>query len=83
MANEEGTSSTRRGSDPENLKKLNGRTGGGDSGGGAYPNPHSGGGDKKDGGDFKGGQSDQAYYGEGQLGEEKLAGNSNAPSTQR
>lgn len=52
----------------------------GESGGGPYPNPHSG----KDKGDkFKGGQSDQAYYGEGQLGEDKLADNENAPSTQR
>ena len=53
----------------------------GESGGGAYPNPHSGG-DKKDGGNFKGGQSDQAYYGNGQLGEKKVGENENAPSKQ-
>ncbi len=54
----------------------------GESGGGPYPNPHSGKQGKKTG-KFKGGQSDQAYYGAGQLGEEKLADNENAPSTQR
>jgi hypothetical protein len=53
----------------------------GESGGGPYPNPHSG---KDEGkhGNFKGGQSDQAYYGEGQLGEEQVGDNENAPSTQ-
>ena len=51
----------------------------GESGGGAYPNPHSG---KEKSGDFKGGQSDQAYYGDGQLGEEEVGDNENAPSTE-
>ena len=51
----------------------------GESGGGPYPNPHTGK-DKPDG--FKGGQSDQAYYGEGQLGEQELGDNANAPSTE-
>ena len=52
----------------------------GESGGGAYP---------RDGEDpdpkhrnFKGGQSDQAYYGDGQLGEKQLEENENAPSTE-
>ena len=51
-----------------------------ESGGGPYPNPHHG--KEADAGDFKGGQSDQSYYGEGQLGEEQLAGNDNAASTE-
>lgn len=52
----------------------------GESGGGPYPNPHS----RKDQGrgNFKGGQSDQAYYGKGQLGDEQLDENENAPSTE-
>jgi hypothetical protein len=51
----------------------------GESGGGPYPNPHTG---KKKAGGFKGGQSDQSYYGHGQLGEKDLGENPNAPSTQ-
>jgi hypothetical protein len=53
----------------------------GESGGGPYPNPHRG--KEADAGDFKGGQSDQSYYGDGQLGDEELADNENAPSTER
>ena len=53
----------------------------GESGGGPYPNPHHG--KSANAGDFKGGQSDQSYYGDGQLGEEELAANENAPSTER
>lgn len=48
----------------------------GESQGGAYPNPHTG----KDGGTFDGGQSGKAYHGTGQLGEEKVGENDNAPS---
>jgi hypothetical protein len=40
----------------------------GQSGGGAYPNPHSG----KDEDGFRGGQSDAAYYGKDQLGDDQL-----------
>ena len=50
-----------------------------ESGGGPYPNPHSG---KEKSGDFKGGQSNQAYYGDGQLGEEEVGENENAASTE-
>ena len=54
-----------------------------ESGGGPYPNPH----DAKDEarGDFKGGQSNQAYYGPGQLGEHELGEDAepNAPSDER
>ncbi len=38
----------------------------GESGGGPYPNPHSG----KDNPDFKGGGSDHSYYGGGRDDEE-------------
>ena len=61
--------------------KLNGRGGGGDSGGGAYPNPHSG----KEGGDRegltgRGGQTEMPYHGHGQLGEDETGDNPNAPA---
>jgi hypothetical protein len=59
---------------------LNGREGGGDSGGGAYPNPHTG--KKASNGGFMGhgGQTGMAYHGTGQLGEEETGGNANAPA---
>lgn len=57
-----------------------GRGGGGESGGGAYPNPHTG----KDGGGGgfmgHGGQTEMPYHGSGQLGEEEVGGNENAPA---
>lgn len=47
------------------------KSGGGESGGGAYPNPHTGKEERGEGGDFDGGQSEKSYYGGGQLdGEE-------------
>jgi hypothetical protein len=52
----------------------------GESGGGPYPNPHRG--KEADAGGFKSGQSDQSYYGDGQLGDKELAGNENARSTE-
>jgi hypothetical protein len=61
--------------------KLNGRQGGGDSGGGAYPNPHSGKeGGAKDGFTGTGGQTEQPYHGPGQLGEDGTSDNPNAPA---
>jgi hypothetical protein len=63
--------------------KLSGRRGGGDSGGGAYPNPHSGkeaeDGDK-DGFLGRGGQTEMPYHGHGRLGEEETGDNPNAPA---
>lgn len=58
--------------------KLNGREGGGESGGGAYPNPHSGKKGKKDGFMGSGGQTETPYHGHGRLGEEKTGDNPNA-----
>ena len=66
--------------DPETRAEFQGRSGGGDSGGGAYPNPHTG---KKPGnGGFMGhgGQTEMPYYGAGQLGEKAVDGNANSPA---
>ncbi|MFN3945980.1 MAG: hypothetical protein ACK4K7_13735 [Allosphingosinicella sp.] len=59
-----------------------GRSGGGQSGGGAYPNPHAGKEDSATGGGFMGhgGQTGMEYHGTGQLGEKKTGGNFNAPT---
>jgi hypothetical protein len=51
----------------------------GESGGGPYRNPHSG----KKPGNWHGGQTEQAYHGAGQLGEQKTAEQPNAGSRQR
>lgn len=56
----------------EAMKELTGKGGGGESNGGAYPNPHTGK-EKRGGPDkpFSGGQSDNRYF-----GPEDAAGNS-------
>ncbi len=52
---------------------------GGESGGGAYPNPHSG----KDSAGYKGDQSGgSGYYGKGQLGDKDVDETDNAPAEQ-
>jgi len=62
---------------------MNGRSGGGDSGGGAYPNPHTGKEGKRGGFLDHGGQTDMGYHGTGQLGDEEVGGgNENAPAKQ-
>jgi len=48
----------------------------GESGGGAYPNPHTG----KDKGSFHGGQSEPGYFGKGQLGDKDVGETHNAPN---
>lgn len=71
---------------PQDKKDFNGRfaaLGGGDSGGGAYPNPHTG--KEGEGSDSEGfmghgGQSEMPYTGGGQLGDKQLGGNANAPA---
>lgn len=57
----------------------------GESGGGAYPNPHSGKDGGKAGGGFleHGGQSNQGYYGKGQLGDKDVGESENAVSTEK
>jgi len=55
----------------------------GESGGGHYPNPHDDGDEKETDRDSSlghGGQSEIAYHGTGQLGEEKLGPNPNSPA---
>ena len=54
--------------------------GGGESQGGAYPNPHTGKKPTKGGYMGKGGQTEMEYHGQGQLGEQVLEGNENAPA---
>jgi hypothetical protein len=50
---------------------THGKSGGGDSAGGAYPNPHTGKEARGESGSFDGGQSEQGYYGGDKLdGEE-------------
>ena len=62
---------------------THGKDGAGESDGGAYPNPHTG--KKSKGGGFMGhgGQTDMAYHGTGQLGDDPVEDqdNTNAPST--
>ena len=51
--------------DSEEMGRVHGRTSGAESGGGAYPNPHSHAGEAPDssGIEFSGGQAEKAYYG--------------------
>ena len=67
--------------DPDKHGTLQGRSGGGDSGGGAYPNPHTGKEGSRGGFMDHGGQTEMPYHGVGQLGEDKLGGNENAPAS--
>jgi len=64
--------------------QVSGRSAAGESGGGAYPNPHSGKKSDNHPSSFMGhgGQSEMAYHGTGQLGEEQVdeKANPNAPA---
>lgn len=60
--------------------KMGGRSGGGDSGGGAYPNPHTGKDGRRGGFMDHGGQSEMPYHGSGRLGEDVVGDNANAPA---
>ena len=53
---------------------------GGESQGGAYPNPHEGKSPRKEGFMGSGGQTEMPYHGTGQLGEDKVGGNANSPA---
>jgi hypothetical protein len=65
----------------EDSAAMGGRSGGGDSGGGAYPNPHTGKDAKRGGFMDRGGQTGMGYHGTGQLGDEETGdGNPNAPA---
>lgn len=66
--------------DPETRAEYQGRSGGGDSGGGAYPNPHTGKDADKGGFMGHGGQTEMPYHGAGQLGEDVVGGNANSPT---
>lgn len=66
--------------DPEHGEEFSGRSGGGDSAGGAYPNPHTGKKPKSGGFLGHGGQTEMAYHGKGQLGDQVIEGNENAPA---
>ena len=64
--------------DPDKTEMFNGSTGGGQAGGGAYPNPHTGKeGGKNEGFMGHGGQTEMPYHGTGQLGETDTGGNPN------
>jgi hypothetical protein len=63
-------------------REIHGRSTGGESGGGAYPNPQTGKTDTNTGFMGHGGQTDMAYHGGGQAGEEGgSAGNGVTGST--
>jgi hypothetical protein len=58
---------------------THGRSAGGESGGGAYDNPHEGKEDRGESGNFGGGQSVQGYYGGGKLDGEEAPEGQTAP----
>ena len=69
--------------DPEMRGEFGGRSGGGDSAGGPYPNPHDRQEDGESGFMGHGGQSEMAYHGKGRLGGRKVGVNANAPARER
>ena len=76
MADENGELASRRDAD-----SAGGLPNVGESGGGAYPNPHSGKEEHgKEEGGFHGGQSTAGYYGKGQLGSNDVGETENSPA---
>lgn len=78
MADENGELASRRDAD-----QGGGLPNTGESGGGAYPNPHTGKGGSPDGPDKFGGHGGQTridYHGGGQLGDERPTGTPNSPT---
>jgi len=59
-------------------RDIGGQPNPGESGGGAYPNPHTG----KEKPSFHGGQSVAGYFGTGQLGDEDVGETHNAPANE-
>jgi hypothetical protein len=69
--------------DQQKVERETGTESAGQSGGGAYPNPHTGKTDKsgKSNGFLgHGGQFEMEYHGTGQLGQQKTGENPNAPA---
>lgn len=78
IADDNGELASRR-----NADQAGGLPNPGESGGGAYPNPRTGKKGSPDGPDTfggHGGQTEIAYHGGGQLGEEQSAGTPNSPT---
>lgn len=76
MADDKGPAEAANDRDPPSAGRPDMEENAGQSGGGAYPNPHSG----KDEGDFHGGQSVMGYHGKGQLGSKDVGETDNAPA---
>ncbi len=77
MPDDKGELASRRDDDAGGLPNS------GESGGGAYQNPHTGKGDNPDGPDKFGGHGGQTrvdYHGGGQLGDEQPTGTPNSPT---
>jgi hypothetical protein len=66
--------------DQARAERETGTSGAGQSGGGAYPNPHDGKKARSDGFMGHGGQTEMKYHGSGQLGKSKTGKNANAPT---
>lgn len=75
MADENGELASRRDS-----HMAGGLPNTGESGGGAYPNPHSGKEEEGKAGSFHGGQSVMGYFGKVQLGEKDVGDTDNSPA---